>query len=436
MASGSSRWLVYLLFVHLGLGGVVFWKLRDEPWWFLGLEMALVVSFLVGMALARRSRLPRDLLRTGMELMREEEFGSRLAPAEDPDTKGLVGLFNEMMDRLRRERLRVQERELLLHEVITASPAGFVTLDHDERIELANPAAIRLLDAHEKELEGRSLRLLDHPLARELAALRPGDNTLVSSRGHRLRLTRGRFYDRGFPRSFLLIEELTEELRASERAAYDRLIRMISHEVKNSVGAVISLLQSTTQVARELPEPRRGTAARALGVAEDRLRNLDRFVNGFADVVRLPAPDLRPVDLTTLLDDLHLLLGPELEERQISWRWLARPTDGGPVVSADKNQLEQALVNVLRNAIEAVDREGELLVSLEAREGAVRLTIADSGPGLADPVRDQVFVPFVSTKRDGRGLGLTLIREILEGHGFRYGLENRPEGGAVFRIEM
>lgn len=430
-----GRWLLYLLLVHLGLGGLVFWHLRDQPWWFLGLELALAVSLLAGLGLSRRSALPRELLRTGSELIREEEFGSRLARAADPEAAELVSLFNSMMERLRRERLAVQEREQLLGDVVRASPAAFLTLDHDGRVDLANPAAERLFEIPAPTLLGRPLRAIGHGLARALESLAPGESRLVNLRGRRLRAAHGRFYDRGFPRSFYLVEELTEELRATERAAYDKLIRLISHEVNNSAGAVVSLLQSAAGLAAELPGEQRERVSRALGVAEDRLRSLNRFVDGFAEVVRLPPPDRRPVALDRLLDDLLVLIEPELAERRIEVRWLARDAEV-PEVSADKNQLEQALVNVLRNAMEAMGSGGEIGLSLERLGGSVRLAVADAGPGIPESVRPQLFVPFVSTKRDGRGLGLTLIREILEGHGFGYGLDDRPEGGAVFHLEI
>lgn len=427
------RWILYLLVVHAGLGGVVFWHLRDRPWWFLGLELALAVSLLSGVGLARRLALPRRLLRTGSELIREEEFGSRLSPEDEPEAAELVDLFNRMMERLRQERLQVQERESLLREVIRASPAAFLTLDHHGRIDLANPAAAALLGIGEEQLRGREPDALRHPVAAELAALDAGESRLVNLQGRRLRLVRGEFFDRGFPRAFYLVEELTEEIRTTERSAYDKLIRMISHEVKSSVGAVVSLLQSTVGLARELPPERRRKAERALAVGEDRLRSLDRFVNGFAEVVRLPSPDRRPVQLDRLLDDLLVLLEPEIEERGVRISWTARPSSPPPI-HADKNQLEQALVNVLRNALEAMEEGGEIELSLRLGTDSVRLAVADSGPGIPEAVQDQLFVPFVSTKRDGRGLGLTLIREILDGHGFGYSLENRPEGGAVFRL--
>ncbi|MDX1632575.1 MAG: ATP-binding protein [Thermoanaerobaculia bacterium] len=431
------RWILYLVVIHLGLGGLVFWHLRDDPWWFLGLELALSVSLLTGVILARRLGLPRQLLQTGSELIREEQFGSRLSPEDEPEAAELVELFNRMMDRLRQERLRVQERERFLQEVIEASPAAFLTLDHDGRIDLANPASETLLERDEEELRGRALSAVEHPVARQLAALAVGETRLVNLQGRRLRAVRSQFFDRGFPRSFYLVEELTEELRDTERAAYDKLIRMISHEVKNSVGSVVSLLQSTESLASELGTERREKVSKALTVAEDRLRSLDRFVNGFAEVVRLPPPDRRPVALDRLLDDLLVLLEPELEANGVEVRWAVRP-DSLPRISADKNQLEQALVNVLRNSLEAMDPGGgEIELALETRDGTVQLAVADSGPGIPEDVREQLFVPFVSTKRDGRGLGLTLIREILEGHGFSYSLENRSEeAGALFRLSV
>ena len=430
----AGRWTIYLLVVHLGLGALVLLLARERPWWFLGLELALVVSLLGGLALARRSTLPRELLRTGGELIREEDLASRLSPPRDPEAAEVVTLFNHLMERLRQERLAVEERGQLFAEVVAASPAAFLTLDHDGRIDLANRTAEVLLDAPAAELSGRPVAALAHPVAGELLTLRDGQTRLLNLQGRRLRASRRRFYDRGFPRSFFVVEELTAELRASERAAYEKLIRLISHEVKSSVGAVVSLLGSTAAIAGELPAGRGEKAARGLGVAEDRLRNLDRFVNGFADVVRLPAPVPAPVDVGRLLDDLVVLLEPELAVRRIAVAW--HRDDAPCAVFADENQLEQVLVNVFRNAIEAIGTDGRLDLSLARHGATVVLAVGDTGPGIAAAVREQLFVPFFSTKPDGRGLGLTLIREILDGHGAAYRLDSRDEGGAEFRVSL
>lgn len=430
----AGRWTIYLLVVHLGLGALVLLLARARPWWFLGLELALLGSLLGGLALVRRSSLPRELLRSGGELIREEDLSSRLSPPRDPEAAEVVTLFNRLMERLRQERLAVEERGQLLAEVVAATPAAFLTLDHDGRIELANHAAEALLEAPAAELSGRTVASLAHPVAVELLTLRDGQTRLLNLQGRRLRASRRRFYDRGFPRSFFVVEELTAELRASERAAYDKLIRLISHEVKNSVGAVVSLLGSTAAMAAELPAGRGEKAARGLAVAEDRLRNLDHFVNGFADVVRLPAPVPVAVDVGRLLEDLVVLLEPELAARRIDVAW---HRDVVPCAAlADEHQLEQVLVNVFRNAIEAIGTDGRLDLSLVRHGATVILAVGDTGPGIAAAVRDQLFVPFFSTKPDGRGLGLTLIREILDSHGASYRLGSRAEGGAEFRVSL
>ena len=174
----------------------------------------------------------------------------------------------------------------------------------------------------------------------------------------------------------------------------------------------------------------------AIAVASTRLENLRRFMSAFAEVARLPPPDLREHDLARLVDELLVLLRPQLQERGIAVAWTAEP---GPVpVTIDRNQIEQALVNVLQNAMEAIGRDGRIEVALMRDGGASGrapvLTIHDSGPGILPAARPLLFTPFYSSKRDGRGVGLTLVREILAQHRFAFGLEDDPAGGASFRV--
>jgi C4-dicarboxylate-specific signal transduction histidine kinase len=203
---------------------------------------------------------------------------------------------------------------------------------------------------------------------------------------------------------------------------------MMSHEVNNSVGPVSSLLDSFRGYSDQLGEEDRQDFTNAVTVAIARLERLGAFVNGFAEVVRLPPPDRRSCDVRQLLDEILLLLRPQLEQRRIEAVWeRAEPT---PPIDLDRNQIEQALVNVLKNAMEAIGEDGRIVLRLVHEAGRPILRIADSGPGIPEEVRPLLFTPFFSTKRDGRGLGLTLIQEILTQHGFDFGLENRQGGGA------
>jgi nitrogen fixation/metabolism regulation signal transduction histidine kinase len=423
---------LYLVVAHALFAALLVAAYRQRPLWLLGSELALALSLVVGFALLRRAAIAQELLRPGVELLRERDFGSHLLPVGHPEADALAELFNRMSDRLREERLRLEEQNFLLDRVLAASPVGVLTLDHDGRVALLNEAAAKLLRAAPAGTAvGESLASLPGPLARELVTLGAGESRLVPLEGRRrLKCYRGQFFDRGFPRSFYLLEEVTEELRTSEKAAYEQLVRMISHEVSNSVGAVSSLLESCVAYGEQLRAGDREDFRQALAVASARLHSLNAFVNGFAEVVRLPPPDRRPTDLGALVDDVRVLLQPELERRRIACRWAARePLEP---LSLDRHQMEQVVVNVFRNAVEAIGEDGEITLALRREEGRPTLRVADSGAGIAREAEARLFVPFFSTKRDGRGLGLVLIREVVGQHGMGCALANRPEGGAEF----
>ncbi|HWW62305.1 MAG TPA: ATP-binding protein, partial [Thermoanaerobaculia bacterium] len=377
------------------------------------LELIFALSILIGIRLVRALFVPLDLVRTGAELISERNFTTRFVPVGQQEVDTLVGVYNTMLDRLREERLAAEEKHQLLEKIVRASPAGIVICDFDTRIEQMNPAATALVTDDVRAV---------------MTALADGESRLIAHGGpRRLRISRTEFRDRGFEKSFFLIEELTEELRLSEKSAYEKLIRMMSHEVNNSVGAVRSLLESLLRYARDVREEDRDDFVSALTIASSRMDALNRFMRGFGDVVRIPQPHRTSVDVASLISDVAALLKPELDSRRI-----ALHLDLGTImtVSADRSQLEQVAINVLRNAIESIGEDGAIDITL--RDDS--LSIADNGPGIADEIRADLFTPFFTTKRDGRGLGLTIVQEILANHGFAYALRNREGGGAEFRV--
>jgi len=379
-ASWLLRAVLYLVLAHATLGALLLVAFRGRPAWMLVTEVTVAVSLLAGIQLLRRASVAQDLLRTGVELLRERDFGSHLLPVGQPDADALAELFNHLSDHLREERLRLEEQNFLLDKVLAASPMGVLTLDHDGRVALLNGAAAQMLGGRAQA--GQPLAELPGPLARELVALVAGESRLVPVEGRRrLKCYRGQFFDRGFPRSFFLMEEVTEELRTSEKAAYEQLVRMISHEVGNSVAAVASLLESCLAWGEQLPPDEREEFEQALTVAQMRMRSLNAFVNGFAEVVRLPPPDRRPTDLGALVEELRLLLSPEMERRRITCRW--SPREPLPPLSLDRHQMEQVVVNVFRNAIESIGKDGEIVLSLAREDGRPTLRVADSGKGIA-----------------------------------------------------
>lgn len=407
-----SKLLLYLVVLHLVLGGLAAWLLVEEPPLLFAAEAVFVVSIAIGIHLLRGLFVPVDLIQTGAELIAERDFTTKFVPLGHPEMDTLIDVYNRMIDRLREERLSAQEQGHLLQKIVDASPAGIVLCDFDGNVQRMNPAAERILAGT--------------PLP-ELAA---GESRMLPHHGsRRVRVSRAEFRDRGFAKSFYVVEELTEELRLSEKAAYEKLIRMMSHEVNNSVGAVRSLLESMLAYAPQVGEGDRADFTSALHIASARIDALNRFMAAFADVVRIPAPSRAPASVASLVERVGQLLRPELAERKV--RLELDLADRG-TYDVDANQLEQVVINIFRNALDAIQREGVIRAAMH--DGV--LTITDSGPGIPEGARGELFTPFFTTKRDGRGLGLTIVQEILANHGLRFSLENARPQGAVFTIEF
>jgi len=406
-----TKILVYIITLHAVLAGAAVVILLEQPMLLFVMELLFVLSVSISIRLVRALFVPIDLIQTGAELIAERDFTSRLVPVGQPEMDTLIDVYNRMIDRLREERLAAEEQFQLLQKIVDASPSGIILCDFDGKIESMNPTARRLF--------GSALPLPD---------IAPGESKLITHVGaRRLRVSRAEFRDRGFAKSFYVVEEMTEELRLSEKAAYEKLIRMMSHEVNNSVGAVRSLLESSLRYAPQVGDADRDDFTSALTIASARIDALNRFMSAFADVVRIPPPRRAPARVADLVERVAALLKPELEQRGIRVELALADRRAFDI---DASQIEQVVLNIFRNAIDAVGRDGSIRASL--RDG--ELAIADSGPGIAEAIRDELFTPFFTTKRDGRGLGLTIVHDILANHGLAFALGNRPEGGAEFTI--
>ncbi len=428
-----AKFVVYLVLIHLVFAGVCLLLLWDGKAWLLGVEGFFIVSFLAGVWLIRALFEPIRLLRSAVDFIKDHEFSTRLREVGQPELDPLIRVYNRMADHLRQERIRSEEQEHFLQRIIAASPTGILTLDLDGRIAMANPGAAALLRSEPAELKGRSLTDLANPLADRLAELEPGDTEMIPVQGRR-RILAGAltFMDRGFARKFIMLDELTEELHRSEKAAYEKLIRMMGHEVNNTTGAVGSLLNSCLRYRDQLDEEDRKDFAGALGVAISRTGRMNRFMQEFAEVVRLPAPRRRKCDVMELLEEIERLLREERVARGIEWKWEVEYDL--PEVEMDPAQMEQAFINICRNGLEAIGRDGVVTVRAGTDRDRPFVEIRDNGGGIPQEVRDQLFTPFFTSKENGQGIGLTMVQEILLGHGFDFSLEDGGDGTASFRI--
>jgi signal transduction histidine kinase len=418
--------------MHLLFAALSVWLLW-RSYWLIGVEFVLVASFVAGVGLLRSSFGTLDLVRSGARFIDEQDFSCKLTPSGNTEIDDLISVYNRMIDQLREERIRLEEQHYFLDRIVAGSPAGILTLDFDRRIDLVNPAAALMLGANESVLAGRRLEETCLPMALELERLPVGESRILAPRGRRrVKCSRSEFRDRGFQREFFVLEELTEELRQSEKAAYEKLIRLMSHEVNNTVTAANSLLHSCLNYAGQLGEADRRDYETALTAVIDRAAELNTFMRGFSEVARLPQPKRYPCGIRVLLEPVRMLMDAELCRRHISWNW-DTSCDPGPVL-VDRAQMEQVFVNIVRNAMEAIGEGGHITVRTGVREGRAFVAVEDNGPGIAPEHRGLLFTPFFSTKENGRGIGLTLIREVLENHGFDFTLESSPGTPTRFTI--
>ena len=426
--SSRNRFLLYVGVLHAAIAALVVPLVVTNRWWLLAVEAFFVASLLVGFRLVRGLFANLELLAEGARFLDEHEFTTRFLETGRPELDRLVTLYNRLADDLREERTKLREQHHFLTEVLQASPSGILVLDFDGRIELANPAATRLLGTPPaSSWPGLPLRDVPGALGADLASLKPGAARVhTTGAGRKIRIFSGRFSDRGHDRQFILLEELTEEVRAAEKTAYEKLIRMVAHEVGNSVAASSSLLQSSLAYARHLPAEDRSDFEEAVGVCRSRLSTLNGFVRDLAEVVRLPEPRLQPCDLSSLLRGASLLLRGLAQKASVDWS--LEVADDLRLVQGDRAQLEQAFLNIAKNAIEAAGAGGRVTVRAANKGESVEVAVENTSDGIDENVQARLFTPFFSTKADGRGLGLTLVREILIHHGAPFSL-TAPAGG-------
>jgi nitrogen fixation/metabolism regulation signal transduction histidine kinase len=427
------KFILYLVIIHLLFAGVAVYLLLQDRLWLLVVEAVFVASLAAGLRLIRGLFGTIELVQTGAQFISDGDFTARFREVGQKEMDQLIHIYNRMIDHLREERTRLQEQHFFLDRVLTASPSGIVTLDFDERIAMVNPAAERMLQAEADDLIGKNLTELGTAFANEMEGLEVGEARVIPLMGRRrVKCQKSQFLDRGFPRSFILMEELTEELRQSEKSAYEKLIRMMSHEVNNSVGSANSLLHSCLNYEDQIDPQDREDFVTALSVVISRTEQLNRFMRSFADVVRLPEPQLYPCEVEQVLDQIRVLVGPEMARRNIEWVWdIESPPE---IVSMDRAQMEQAIVNIVKNSIEAIGENGKITVRMGKRGNRTFLTVEDTGRGISPDVRMQLFTPFFSTKENGQGIGLTLVQEILGRHGFEFSLEGQPDRHTEFTI--
>ena len=452
-----ARLLAYLAGLHLVLFVLVALLWHAQPAWFISAEALLLASLAGGYFLLRQALEPLSYTRRFRDLLQDQQYANRLTPAREPELNALVQLFNTLLATLHRERLEIGEQQGFLDRLLEATPSAVLVFDFDGAISLLNASAATLLGLEHANgkplsawLDGRAdlsadldergrARSLD--LARQLDALPLGERCLLTDPdGRRYMAQRGRFFDRGFAREFLLVEELTAELESSERAAYEKLIRVLAHEVNNTVAATGSVLESLLFYEKQLAPRDAEDFSTAVVAVRRRNISLGEFIERFTRVVKMPEPELRPASLQEIMDDILWLNREQCASRGIALGW--SHCDRVPAQQVDRQLMEQALLNIVKNAVEAVDARraadcvggGYVRIALEDEGERIRLSIIDSGRQLTADAASRLFTPFFSTKKGGQGIGLMFVREVLNRHGCTFSLAPGDDGDTRFDI--
>ncbi len=426
---------VYIAIVHVALAvAAVPILLANTAWLFL-VEGLFVVSLITGLRLVGSVFRGVERVRLGASFLADEDYSSRFLEIGQPELDQLIRIYNRMADGLRNERIRLHEQNFFLERLMDASPVGVLTFDFDGRVAAANPVAERMLGVATGTIVGKPFEDVGSDLAVEISRLRVGESKVAPYQGvRRVRCQRSQFIDRGFSRSFVTMLELTDELHSSERGAYEKLIRMMSHEVNNTVAATNSILHSCLNYGPQIDESDREDFTTGLAAVIRRTDQLNTFMSAFADVVRIPPPKLAMCRSKEILEGIVPLFRAEAERRGIDIVWAV--DDEVPPVAMDRIQMEQVLVNIIKNAFEAIGEDGTVTIRVGTHQRRLYVSIEDTGSGLTPAVAEHLFTPFFTTKENGQGLGLTVVREILSRHGFEFSLSRTGEGLTCFRIDF
>lgn len=334
---------------------------------------------------------------TGMDLLKTQDFASSLRHVGQVEADKVIDLYNSLIVSMKAERLRNREQDKFLGKLVEASPMGIAICDLDGNIEKTNEAFHRLSSPE---------------LLAVLNDLDEDSQTIVRPTGAQvLRCSRQYFMDRGFHRSFFLIERLTDEIVRAETDVFHKIVRTMGHEVNNTLGGVVSVLESVAAIHEDDSD-----VAQVVESCRKSCLHLGEFIRAYSDVVKLPDPSLEDTDLGRFAEDVRPFLS-RMCPPNIDFTVEIESTPAR--VGLDPVLIQRVLINAVKNAVESIgERQGHISLRVDGNSVAV----CDDGPGIAPEIAGRLFTPFFSTKQPDRGLGLMLIADILRRHNAAFSL--------------
>lgn len=407
--------LILLLLLFTGL--LLYFTLQQGAVAFYIAEGAVIISVITLAVFYKRIVKPIRTLAQGMDMLKMQDFTQRLKTIGQKETDTIAETFNAIISRLREEQIHTREQEHFLNLIINNTSTAIILLDGNNKISFLNSAATTLFG---KDVVSKGLYEINTPVAKILSSVAPHSTiTLPTNTGDLFRCTHETFMDSGYAHHFFIIENVTTEINNAQRTAYEKIIRMISHEVNNSMTGILSTMQMLEEICHE--NNKLSYFEEPIDACINRSTQLGQFLSRIAQVVKIPDPKLRSCNINDCITQAVTFVKSEADNRNIdiSIHYSAESIIKG----IDIDLFQQALINILRNAMESIDKSGK--ISIDINENHIFIT--DNGKGIDAKIAENIFRPFFSTKKGGQGIGLMMIADILTKHGFKYSLATNPQ---------
>ena len=386
----------------------------------------VTLSLVLASALLRDTKEGLAALEMGLLNLKDGEFSTSLSYTSKDELGHLCELYNQTSLHLRDEKHWLYQRELLLDKITQTSPEVLLLINDHQQVVFSNIAARRFFD-QPKGLEGMLLeQVLSKAPEGSTGPIKEGKQGLFSlsqqnQESQTWHITTGNFSLNNQAHTLFILKQMTRELSRQEVAVWKKVIRVISHELNNSLGPISSMLHSGQIISKNIEEEK---LTRVFSTIEGRIKHLSDFVQGYGKFAKLPEPKIEQINFTELLT-------------QLSVQWSFQFNQAEPVVLlADAIQLEQLMINLIKNAHESGSKLEGISVSTEQTTSETIISVKDRGKGISEDVLENVLIPFYSTKVNGSGLGLALCREIVDAHHGHISLHNIKQGGLEVKVSF
>ncbi|WP_316735118.1 sensor histidine kinase [Pedobacter aquatilis] len=417
----KTKYILFIVILHSICLVLSYFIFQKEKLIFILSEAAILLSVVISINLYKQLISPLTYLKQGISAIKDKDFNVKFLSTGKKEVDELVDVYNHMIDELRAERTRQEEQHFFLEKLIQTSPTGIIILDFDKQIKQINPKGLEILKSNSDLLETH------------IHSMQTGTSKMIRIDGlYSYKIQKSKFIDRGFERIFVMMEEVTAEIFAAEKSVYNKVIRMMAHEVNNTIGPVNSIMNTALNQQNLWLNDDDVMIKNAMKVAVDRNQNLAVFMRNFADLVKLAPANRKQIDLVSLLISITELLHFTTTEKNIKLEF-AIP-EKPFFINADAEQMEQALINIIKNAVEAIGSNGIIKIYINSNDYS--LNVINSGEGISAENEYKLFSPFFTTKKDGQGIGLTLVREILLNHNFIFKLKTYGTDDTRFEIKF